>query len=95
MKIVNTIGILFCLTLSPLLSAAEPPIAELWQLLQTQQQQIEALQSELASTRSVLKQAIGKLDDTVSNVEAASAQTAAVDAKIEATAGLAGSGGDR
>jgi len=88
MKIVNTIGILFCLTLSPLLSAAEPPIAELWQLLQTQQQQIEALQSELASTRSVLKQAIGKLDDTVSNVEAASAQTAAVDAKIEATADL-------
>ncbi|MGE0484134.1 MAG: porin [Gammaproteobacteria bacterium] len=59
--------------------AAPPSLEDLWQLVQKQQQQIEALTAELAATRAAL-------GETASRTAAAVAKVDEVDAKVESTA---------
>lgn len=68
--------------------AAQPSMEELWQVVQSQQQQINTLQSELQQTRTALEEAVGKLDTAATDARAATDKVAAIDAKVEATADM-------
>ncbi|MCB1749708.1 MAG: porin [Gammaproteobacteria bacterium] len=70
---------LAALLLTTAAHAAPPSLEDLWQLVQKQQQQIEALTAELAATRAAL-------GETASRTEAAVARVDEVDAKVESTA---------
>jgi len=69
-------------------TAAEPTTADLMRLIEQQQAQLNALQTELKNTRTALEQIGGRIDTAASNAQAASDKVAEVDAKVEATADM-------
>ncbi|MDP6183185.1 MAG: hypothetical protein QF609_05150, partial [Gammaproteobacteria bacterium] len=78
--------LLWCTFCTPVF--AQPSMDDLWAVLQSQQQQINALQSELQRTRVALEQAVGRLDDAATSARDATDKVAAIDAKVEATADM-------
>ena len=68
--------------------AANPTMEELWQVVQTQQQQLKTLQDELRKTQSALNAAVNKLDATASATQATTDKVESIDAKVEATADM-------
>lgn len=67
------------LTASFVVGAETPSLAELWTIVQTQQQQIKALQGKLNTAQTQLSAAETRLDATKNQIEE-------TDAKVEATA---------
>ena len=87
MKAITYALLLGCGLGTPVIGA-QPTLAELWQVVQAQQQQISTLQSELRQTRTALERAVERLDLAASNAAEADDKVAAIDAKVEATADM-------